>query len=165
VGLENWQYPHSLMGLSKTLLLGGDVEGAAEAGREALRIFRGGRFADHPYTGYAMTNLASILAETGEIEDAESSAREALDFLGRRLEEGHWRLAVADGILGDCSSRRGDYEDAEPRLLRAYEAVNRVLSPRSSSTRAALQRLVELYDAWGKPDKADEYRTLLGTAT
>ncbi|MEE8522898.1 MAG: tetratricopeptide repeat protein, partial [Thermoanaerobaculia bacterium] len=70
-------------------------------------------------------------------------------------------IASAEGTLGVCLSLRGQYQDAEPRLLRAYEALRDSLNPRAASTRTALERLVALYEAWGKPEEADEYRTLL----
>ena len=38
------------------------------------------------------------------------------------------------------------------------------LTPRAVPTRYALERLVELYDAWDRPEKAAEYRELLGAA-
>ena len=51
------------------------------------------------------------------------------------------------------------HEEAEPLLLDAYAKVR----PGGVGSEV-LSYLAELYDAWGKPEKAAEYRALLPDA-
>ena len=53
------------------------------------------------------------------------------------------------------------FPEAEPLLLAGYEGLRTKLGPTDTRTRAALTRLVALYDAWGKRAEAQTYRKLL----
>jgi hypothetical protein len=58
---------------------------------------------------------------------------------------------------------QGKYAEAEPLLIAGYEGLEK-LSPAISvdaNPPEAGQRLLRLYAAWGKPDKADEWRRKL----
>ncbi len=60
------------------------------------------------------------------------------------------------------------YQKAEPLLLKAYEGMNAGETEIPASSRKRLAdagaRIVALYDAWGKIDKADEWRKRLTEA-
>jgi tetratricopeptide (TPR) repeat protein len=57
------------------------------------------------------------------------------------------------------------YADAEPLLLEAHSGLRagegQISADGNVSLIQALERLVQLYDAWGKPDKAAEWRKRL----
>lgn len=53
------------------------------------------------------------------------------------------------------------FEEAEPLAIECYERHARVLGPSHKNSRAAIELLVELYQGWGKPEKADQYRELM----
>ena len=53
------------------------------------------------------------------------------------------------------------HEEAERQLLKGHQAFTDFLGPRHRRTRRTIQKLVDLYTAWGKPEKAEEYRKLL----
>lgn len=63
---------------------------------------------------------------------------------------------TAREVLDMVRSRR--YMEAEPLVLGSYPVIEAKMGERSPETRKALQRIVGLYDAWGKPDKAATYR-------
>ncbi len=65
--------------------------------------------------------------------------------LGKFLD---WMSAV---VYGRCLTELGRYEDAEEILLATHE----------DGDASALNALIDLYDAWGKPGNAAEYRQLL----
>ncbi len=71
--------------------------------------------------------------------------------------------------LGETYLGLGVYDKAEPLLLKAYERMKsgETESPSSSQKRSAGAgaRIVALYDAWGKKDKADEWRKRLVEST
>ena len=53
------------------------------------------------------------------------------------------------------------FDGAEPLLIDGYEALKANPSVPEVRRHEALERVVELYDAWGKPEQAAEYRALL----
>jgi hypothetical protein len=57
------------------------------------------------------------------------------------------------------------YAEAEPLLLNGYEGMkqreDKIPANSVGSLTGALERLVQLYDAWGKKDKADAWRKKL----
>ena len=56
------------------------------------------------------------------------------------------------------------YEESERILLDAHGGLRGSLGLSHQRTILARSRIVELYLAWGKPEKAEEYRALLGSA-
>ena len=61
------------------------------------------------------------------------------------------------------------YAAAEPLLRNGYEGLRRtqggiVREVKDATLRGALERLVQLYDAWGKPDEAAKWRKELDKA-
>jgi tetratricopeptide (TPR) repeat protein len=57
--------------------------------------------------------------------------------------------------------RQGQYADAERLLIKALEFSRRVFGEEHPETRACLEHFVRLYEAWGKPQKAEEWRSKL----
>jgi len=50
-------------------------------------------------------------------------------------------------------------QNAETLARDAYGIMRHSLGPADPKTRAAAQRLVGLYEAWGRPDQAAEFRS------
>jgi hypothetical protein len=69
---------------------------------------------------------------------------------------------VAESALGGCLTRLHRYDEAESLLLGSYQIL---MAKRNASpaTRQARQHLIDLYSAWGKPDKAREYAAIPAT--
>ncbi len=63
--------------------------------------------------------------------------------------------------LGEALAGQERSEEAELLLLEGYEGLREAPQASDSHQRDALQRVVDLYDAWDKPEKAQEYRALL----
>ncbi len=61
---------------------------------------------------------------------------------------------------GMCLVELAQYEEAEPLLLEAYRGL--LLDP-ALDTKDTIRYLVKLYDTWGKPEKAAEWRAKLPT--
>ncbi len=62
-------------------------------------------------------------------------------------------------ILGYCLLKLGRYAEAEPLLVNSYQLLQSK-EPQRKRTQKALQRVVVLYEAWGKADRAAQYRAL-----
>jgi tetratricopeptide (TPR) repeat protein len=100
-----------------------------------------------------LATLGDCLLKQGRPDRAEPPLRECLDLreVHMRNEELHLN---AMSLLGASLAGQGRYEEAEPLLVRAYEGMVEGAQWKS----AALERLLALYEAWGKPEKATEWR-------
>ena len=62
---------------------------------------------------------------------------------------------------GECLTTLGRYPEAERRLVASYDKLNEQFGAEHVRTQDAVTRLVQLYEAWGAPEKAERYRELV----
>jgi len=161
LGAEHPNVSRALTNLAMVLRARGEYEAAESLVSEALVIRRKQLGPDHPDVARGLTNLAELYQARGRYEAAEPLAREAVDTLRRKLPPGHWRIARSESVLGASLSARGRFEQAEALLIESYPVIRNHRGEWARETVDALGRIIALYEAWGKPDKAGEYRTLL----
>ncbi|MDG3004712.1 serine/threonine-protein kinase [Paludisphaera mucosa] len=97
--------------------------------------------------------------------EAESVLRQALPVLEKAAPESPTRFQ-AQSLLGASLLGRGGFADAEPLLVQGYEGLKAreaglVAKDRPLAAEAG-DRIVRLYTAWGRPEKAAEWRGKLG---
>jgi hypothetical protein len=63
-------------------------------------------------------------------------------------------------VLGACLSALQRYAEAEPLLQGSYATFKARFGPQHKRTQPVIRYLMNLYEAWGKPEKAAEYRAL-----
>ena len=63
--------------------------------------------------------------------------------------------------LGACLAVQRKFNEAELLLLRGYEGVKLQMKVPGAPVIEASERLVQLYESWGKDDKANEWRKQL----
>jgi tetratricopeptide (TPR) repeat protein len=114
---------------------------------------------DHYPTVLIIQGLS--MSRMGRLQDGESLLREAVKLRTEGLPQGHYWIAVANSALGECLTLQKRYAQAEPLLLSSYESLSQSQSPQSPRLRATLERLVTLYENWGRADAANEYRKRL----
>jgi serine/threonine-protein kinase len=102
--------------------------------------------------------LGKSLLEQGDRRGAETALREALAIRRSILPPGHWQVASAQSALGRCLVKQGRFREAEPLLVESFERLSADRGPKHERTRDALRNLVEMYEAWGRPDTATKYR-------
>jgi serine/threonine-protein kinase len=102
-----------------------------------------------------------ILNKTGNAQEGEKILREALRLRVESLPEEHFWVAVARGALGECLTTQKRYAEAESLLNESYASLNKRLGQRDPRTTEAARRMANLYEAWGKPGQAAQYRALL----
>ncbi len=73
-------------------------------------------------------------------------------------------MAIALGSLGECLMTEGHYADGEPLLTESYNILKKVNVPESPALEEARQRLVALFQAWGKPQQAARYSSQVRSA-
>ena len=128
---------------------------------ETLKIYLEG-FGTH-YDNYptALIIQGLILAKTGQREEGEAILREAVKLRTESLPKEHYWVALANGALGECLTIQERYGEAEPLLVGSYESLKNSQGANNPRTRLMLQRLIELYEKWPKPDLAARYRAML----
>ncbi len=100
------------------------------------------------------------LAKTGQLKEGEKILREAVKIRTESLPKEHYWVALANSALGECLTIQQRYNEAEPLLVGSYESLKTSQGTNNPRTRLALQRLVELYEKWQKPDLAARYRAM-----
>ncbi len=139
----------------------GDVASAEPLVREAVSIHRKLRVPQPVSLMYILVLLGDVLAAKGDPEGAQAALREALAIQLKTLPEKHWRIAYTESLLGRCLADLRQYDEAEPLLTNSYPVLQAAHGEQDEDSIRALQRIVDLYDAWGKPDLAAEYRAKL----
>lgn len=157
-GQEHPQVATVLNQLATSLMRQGRAEEAEAAFLEALTMRRRVLRADHPAIATTLNNLAWLLMKRDQPGGAEPLLREALTIRQRAFGADHWRTANVEVSLGHCLMLQARYEEAEPLLLRGHETIRRELGASHSRTRGALKRVLSLYKAWDKPEKAAAIR-------
>jgi eukaryotic-like serine/threonine-protein kinase len=126
----------------------------------ALDLYR--NFGTH-YDNYptALIIRGLSLTKTGQPDVGETILREAVKIRTDSVPKEHFWVAVANSALGECLTIQGRYDQAEPLLLQSYKSLKSSQGAGNPRTRLAVQRLIALYEGWGKPDRANEYRAEL----
>jgi Tfp pilus assembly protein PilF len=112
-----------------------------------------------------LTALARLRLAQQRYIEAEALLREATTGTGNQNAQ-LWDTFDRQSLLGASLLGQGKYAEAEPLLIAGYEGLKK-LSPAISADAnlpEAGQRLVRLYSAWGKPEKAGEWRLDLAPA-
>ena len=93
--------------------------------------------------------------------------RECL-LIREKTEPDAWTTFHTQSLLGGSLLGQKHYAAAEPLLLSGYEGMKarEAKIPPAGNPRLseALERLVQLYDAWGKPEQAAAWRKRLQEA-
>ena len=115
---------------------------------------------EHPETLEAMGLLARVYIKQGRHEEAEP--------LYKAVQETQRCLGMKDGrVLAHVQGlallyiNQARYGEAEPLLLQEYQRRENQFGPEHSSTINILNKLVNLYESWNKPEKAEEWREKL----
>jgi hypothetical protein len=119
---------------------------------------------DHPETLQHAHNLATVYDGLGRRREAESLELATISSMRRVLGDRHPGTCLSRVVLGGLYVGDGRYAEAEPLLLNAYEAYARTFSPENADAQEAAAWLAKLYAAWGKPEKAKEWRAKLRPA-
>jgi tetratricopeptide (TPR) repeat protein len=121
---------------------------------------------DSPQYAGALAALGFNLLQQQKWAAAEPVLRDALAIHDKR-EPDAWAACHTRSLLGSSLLGQKKYTEAEPLLLAGYEGMrrrDRIPPQGKGQLTEALGWLVQLYDAWGKKDKADPWRKKLAEA-
>ena len=84
----------------------------------------------------------------------------------REVQPDVWTTFNTRSLLGGSLLGQGKYAEAEPLIVSGYEGMKareaKIPAPSKPRLHQAAERVVRLYEAWGKPDKVREWRAKLG---
>ena len=122
---------------------------------------------DHAKTLIATNNLANAYIRAGKPDSAEPLLREALAIRESKTPD-HWRTFETRVQLGASLVGQKKYAQAEPFLLAGYEGLKAreagITGPSKNRLAEAGACVIDLYDAWGRKDKAVEWRRKIDTS-
>ncbi len=140
---------------------GRDAE--AESLYRGVLAIRGDRLGeDHALTARTQWKLAAQLLANGDLAAGKSLLDSASETL-RRVKESHdddWELAVIQGLTGVYLARSGRYSEAETLLLESHALIRAARGEHAIYTHNALQRILDLYEEWGRTEELVRYRDL-----
>ncbi|HLZ13395.1 MAG TPA: tetratricopeptide repeat protein [Candidatus Acidoferrum sp.] len=139
----------------------GKYSSAEDLAAQALAGRRHMLGAEHPRTIFAENALALACLSQGKFADSEALSREALEF-SRKLQPDDWEYFRAESLLGASLTGEKRYAEAEPLLHVGYQGILARKDKITFQDREYLGRvrewLLQLYQAWGKPERAAEWR-------
>jgi non-specific serine/threonine protein kinase/serine/threonine-protein kinase len=119
-----------------------------------------------PYAGQLAVLGFNLLRQKKGTE-AEAVLRPCLAIRQQKEAEA-WTTFNTQSLLGGALLLQKKYADAEPLLIQGYEGLKyreaQVPAAARSRLSEALERLVQLYDAWDKKDQAEKWRKKLAEA-
>jgi hypothetical protein len=115
-----------------------------------------------------ITQLGAVRLAEEKYSEAEALLRESSRLAEKRWPDAAYRYYVMS-LLGASLAGQKNYADAEPLLLQSCQGLQQrqaslplyLNAPRRITE--SLERLVRLYDAWGKPAQAAEWKQKLAT--
>jgi eukaryotic-like serine/threonine-protein kinase len=147
-------------GLALTYYLHGRYAQAEDLYTQTLAERKHGLDPDNPDTLDNMADLALTYQAQGKFASSEALAREAVERNRTKRPE-DWQRFFAESLLGASLAGQKKYTEAEPLLLEGYSGMlarkQGIDSPSLYHLSRAREWLVQLYQAWGKPQKAAEW--------
>jgi tetratricopeptide (TPR) repeat protein len=130
--------------------------------REAVGIFQKTK---HAGLVIAMGNHGEALTGMGRYVEAAGILERAVTLGVGQLGEKSQDLAKVRVKYGACLLKLKRHGPAEEQVLMALPILRASLGDANDGTQRALRLLVDVYDDWGKGEKAGPYRALLTTAS
>jgi eukaryotic-like serine/threonine-protein kinase len=128
---------------------------------QALAARRRALGSEHPDTITTAADLALAYVSEGKFAESEALAREVLEQ-DQKKQPDDWRRFRAESLVGASLAGQKKYDEAEPLLLEGYQGMlarkNHMGVPDWYHLDRAREWLVEMYAAWGKPEKAAEWK-------
>ena len=135
----------------------GKYSSAEMAAAEALAGRRHILGPEHPATAASEADLAEAYQWEGKFTESEPLSREAEAFQ-RRTQPDNWQLFWTESLVGASLAGEKRYVEAEPFLVEGYRGMvarkDRIPVPKLRDLNSADKWMVEMYEKWGKPQKA-----------
>lgn len=84
-----------------------------------------------------------------------------MQILKNNLEGDSWEIAEGKSLLGEIYMKRKEFKLAENLLLESYSSYKKEFGKDDFHTKEIANKLIILYSAWNKKDKANFYLSTL----
>jgi len=132
--------------------------------RELAAFWKEKAGANSPQYAGQLASLGLNLLQQQKPADAEPPLRECL-LIREKTDPDAWTTFNTKSLLGGSLLGQKKYAEAEPLLLAGcggmQEREANIPAPSNIRLTEAIERLVQLYDAWDQKDKAEEWRKKL----
>ena len=151
----------ALTGIGLVALARYHPEDARTALEESVAIYQRVYAGKHYRIGAALVNLAAAQSALQNMATAEHLLRDGLQMYTDTLPADHQSTAIAKVKLAHLLVEQHRYAEAEPLLASAREALEKQSAPPAEWLRASAEDLAHVYDAFNRPEKATEVRSVL----
>ena len=158
LGNEHPTTDQAVLQLSTLYIVMGRTHDAEPLARRTLEYRRSTLGSSHYYTGDAMMAMSVVAAETGRGEEAERLARDALRLYTAAGLGDLWLVSLPHAVLGRALLAQRRYTEAEVQLLEAHRRLRTQWPNGISFLSWTRRQLVTLYEAWGRPERAAQFR-------
>jgi hypothetical protein len=139
----------------------GKYDLAETCAAQALAGQRHALGSENPDTMASEVDLALAYVSQGKFALSEPVAREAHEA-EKKIQPDDWQRYFAESLLGASLAGEKKYAEAEPLLLEGYQGMlarkDRIDVPNRYHLELAHRWIARIYQAWGKPDKAAEWK-------
>jgi hypothetical protein len=118
---------------------------------------------NHTETIAGLGEMARLREAQGRLAEAADLSRQTVDLAQQVKFKDDWQMALYRLDYGRYLTRMRQFPEAEKQLLESLAGLKTILGADHQLSKKAAQLVVELYEAWGKPVQAAEYRSLPGT--
>jgi len=150
--------------LANAYLVGEQPEKALPLFDRLIAGHRDRAMPDDPAFAGGLAEVCLALLKHRQYPTAETYLQECLTIREKKMPD-EWVLFDTKSMLGSAMAGQKKFQDAEPLLLEGCSGIiNREARiPPTSKTRLneAVQRLVDLYTDWEKPEEAEKWRSKL----
>jgi serine/threonine-protein kinase len=140
--------------LALVLLDKGDPGAAEPFAREALEGRTKTLGMTHRDTHNSLETLGEALLNLGHAAEAEPLLRQAISLRSQAGRESPY----GEHLLGACLVAAGRHAEAEPHLVGGFQRFLASPSFTRARRRRGADRVISLYELWGKPDRALEWQ-------
>jgi tetratricopeptide (TPR) repeat protein len=157
------EHPDTLRSMKNLAYVLSKQEQRAEAEalyREVLEIKRRVLGEDHPDIPVATKNLARELERRGNLSEAAKLYEQSVELARKTL---YYGRNTTDYFLcyGQCLTKLARYEGAEKLLDEGYQILADKWGEADGDTQLNVKALIDLYEAWDKPEHAAIWREKL----
>jgi tetratricopeptide (TPR) repeat protein len=135
--------------------------------RKRLSIIKASSGPESVAYARALNGLGGNLLRQGKPDTAEPMLRASLAMLQKQQPD-VWTTFHTQSLLGEALLGQQKYVEAEPLLLAGYQGLKQrattIPANRQVRVTEALERLVRLYEAWGRTDEAARWQKALDAA-
>jgi tetratricopeptide (TPR) repeat protein len=141
------------------------LDEAIRLSEEALELYKAKLGLDHPDTpimiGVHAGSVGRMRLQQKKYAEAEPLLRENLS-MRKAVMPNDWRDFHSESLIGESLLGQKKFDEAKPLLIEGYEGMKqraaKIPAPLKHHLTEDGERVVRLYDDWGKPKEAADWR-------